>query len=145
MPTDLRVCYRSLKNYKYQVLQDFSYETRMSFDADISSIDAWVLLTSTGTITFKMTYAWDGPSGPTIDTLNFMRASLVHDGLYQLMRQEKIGLEYRKPADLLLRKICREDGMSRFRSWYVYQAVRFFGAGSARPGSDRGSEPICAP
>ena len=30
-------------------------------------------------------YAWDGASGPTIDTKNTQTASLVHDGLWQLI------------------------------------------------------------
>ena len=40
-------------------------------------------------------YAWDGPSGPTIDTSNSMRASLVHDVLYQAMREEGLAYEFR--------------------------------------------------
>jgi hypothetical protein len=35
-------------------------------------------------------YAWNGPSGPTLDTRNFMRGSLVHDALYQLMREGRM-------------------------------------------------------
>ncbi len=32
------------------------------------------------------------PNGPTIETKTFMRASLVHDALYQLMREEHLEL-----------------------------------------------------
>lgn len=72
-------------------------------------------------------YCWDGPSGPTIDTQNFMRGSLVHDCLYQLIREGYITPSYRKTADTLLRKICREDGMSWIRGVWVYLGVRIFG------------------
>lgn len=72
-------------------------------------------------------YCWDGPSGPAIDTKDFMRGSLVHDCLYQLIRDGYITSSYRKTADTLLKKICREDGMSLIRSIWVYLGVRIFG------------------
>lgn len=78
-------------------------------------------------------YAWDGPSGPTIDTESFMRGSLVHDALYQLMREGHLDRKiWRLYADKLLRKICLEDDMSKFRAWYVYHSVRLFAAGSTK-------------
>lgn len=85
---------------------------------------------STGTKGLKISnmYAWDGPSGPTIDTESFMRGSLVHDALYQLIREGYLDKKVWRPyADKLLRKICLEDGMSKFRAWYVYHSVRWFG------------------
>ena len=45
-------------------------------------------------------YAWDGPSGPTIDTRNSLRASLVHDVLYQAMREGGLPRTFRRRADL---------------------------------------------
>ncbi len=71
-------------------------------------------------------YAWDGPSGPTFDTKTFMRGSLFHDALCQLIGEGLLDKKYRKYADQLLRKICLEDGMSKFRAWYVYMAVRTY-------------------
>ena len=63
-----------------------------------------------------MGYGRDGPSGPTLDTRDFIRGSLVHDALYQLMRE-----------GLLDHSIHREDGMTALRAWWVYQGVRLFG------------------
>ncbi len=80
-----------------------------------------------GRLLISPEYAWDGPSGPTIDTKSFMRGSLAHDALYQLMREGKLNRHYRKYTDRLLKKICLEDGMNKFRAWYVYKAVRMFG------------------
>ena len=85
---------------------------------------------SKGYLTINKYYAWDGPSGPTWDSENFMRGSLVHDALYQLMREDKIPKTNREYCDKLLKDICLEDGMSKFRAWYVYHAVRAFGRGS---------------
>lgn len=83
-----------------------------------------------GVLTIKSGYAWDGPSGPTRDTKSFMRGSLVHDALYQLMRNNLLPSSCRENADQELHRICREDGMNRFRAWYVLLGVRK-GAGFA--------------
>jgi len=74
-----------------------------------------------------------------------MRGSLVHDAFYQLMRIEKMTPSYKDYADRLLQKICIEDGMSRFRAWYVFQGVRLFGGGNAKPDSEEPDEIICVP
>jgi hypothetical protein len=105
----------------------------------------YLSLGNDGILIIKKGYAWDGPSGPTIDTLNFMRGSLVHDAFYQLMRIEKMTPSYKDYADRLLQKICIEDGMSRFREWYVFQGVRLFGGGNAKPDSEKPDEIICVP
>jgi hypothetical protein len=91
-------------------------------------------LTPNGTLTIKKGYAWDGPSGPTIDTLNFMRGSLVHDALYQLMRNDKLDKKiHRELADRLLQRMCKEDGMSSMRARWVYQGVKLGGGPAADP------------
>ena len=38
---------------------------------------------SAGHIIVRKGYCWDGPSGPTLDTEDAMRASMFHDVLYQ--------------------------------------------------------------
>ncbi|MCK5138479.1 MAG: DUF1353 domain-containing protein, partial [Thermodesulfovibrionia bacterium] len=57
--------------------------------------------------------------------------ALVHDSLYQLIREGCINIDYRDHADRLLQEICLRDGMSRVRAWYVYQAVKWFAKSSA--------------
>ena len=90
-------------------------------------------------------YAWDGPSGPTIDTKDFMRPSLVHDAFYQLMREGKLGQECRKDADELLKIMCIKDGMPAPRAWYVYRAVRRFAAFAVKPSPRSEPELLYAP
>jgi len=92
-----------------------------------------VQISRNGRLKIKTGYAWDGPSGPTLDTKNFMRGTLIHDALYQLMREGYIAQHQRKRADEILWEVCREDGMSRARAWWVYQGVRAGGASAARP------------
>lgn len=140
-----QVCYRKLRNYKYQVMKEYEHETELRLEKAVGSRDDWVRLETDGTLRFKKGYAWDGPSGPTIDTKTFMRGSLVHDGLYQLMREGQLDPERRKYADRLLRQICREDGMSRIRASYVYRSLRWFGAKHARPTGNSGPPTICVP
>jgi hypothetical protein len=81
----------------------------------------------------KKGYRWDGPSGPTLDTDNFMLPSLVHDALYQLLRTTEFGInaqEVRKAADRILYELCRSEGMSWLRAKYVHFFVRKFGGTS---------------
>lgn len=122
--------YRELRGYKYEVLQAEAFDTEIKgYEIDTGYIALW----PAGRLFAKQRYAWDGPSGPTFDTKTFMRGSLVHDALYQLMREGKLGRKHRKRADQLLREICLEDGMNKFRAWYVYQAVRIFGERTSKP------------
>lgn len=118
--------YRS--GYKYQLAETYSTETVICPSEEIET--DFIDLDINGTLTMKKGYAWDGPSGPTIDTKSFMRGSLVHDALYQLMRNKFLSPSCREDADQELHRICREDGMNRFRAWYVLLGVRK-GAGFA--------------
>ena len=63
-----------------------------------------------------------------------MRASLVHDALYQLMRHEELSARtHRKAADQLFKDICKEDGVSSVRASIYYKALRKFGKPAASP------------
>ena len=119
--------FRKLTSYKYQMNTGYQYQTEILPDQDLQS--DFVELNSAGLLTIKKYYAWDGASGPAIDTKTILRGSLVHDALYQLLSLELLDRKFKEDIDRLFQKICRDDGMSRFRAWYVYQAVHFFGKG----------------
>jgi len=119
------------KGYKYQLVENYIVEINIYPKLDTRT--RYISLSSTGVLQIKRGYAWDGPSGPTCDTRTFMRGSLVHDALYQLLRRKKLLSEYRQEADCILRKICIEDGMNRLRAWYVYKAVMIAGRSAASP------------
>lgn len=122
--------------YKYQIKEAYDIEIEIKPSTPIDT--GYIKLDTTGSLTIKKGYAWDGPSGPTIDTLTFMRGSLVHDALYQLMREKHLDHDmHREAADRLLQKICREDGMWSLRAWWVYQGVRIFADPAADPSSRR--------
>lgn len=128
------ICYQHLHSgdYKYELTRDYPGQ-----DTGITGREGgnpFVHIAADGKLDIQTGYAWDGPSGPAIDTDSFMRGSLVHDALYQLMRERVLDHRAdRKAADVLLRRLCREDGMWPIRAWYVYRSVRWFGGSSAKP------------
>ena len=124
-----RIAYKS--GYKYQLVEEYSSKIPLKPCQNIDH--EWVTLTTDGVITIKNGYAWDGPSGPTFDTNDFMRGSLIHDALYQLMREGLLPQEYRAEADQVLYNICREDGMSQFIAEVAYLAVRAAASPCANP------------
>ena len=137
-------CYRKLKKYKYQLMDDYVIQIDIKPGQNIDF--KFLSLSSEGILTIRKSYAWDGPSGPTIDTRGFMRGSLVHDALYQLMRLSALDYKvYRKRADEILKEICLEDGMCWFRAWYVYQMVHLFAEKAASPREEPEVEIICVP
>lgn len=115
--------------YKYVLAARYEIQTAIRPPQTVGN--DYITLLPNGLLTIRFGYAWDGPSGPTIDTKNFMRGSLVHDALYQLMRGKLLDCGWRETADNELRRICREDGMSWLRAWWVFKAVRFAGESSA--------------
>ena len=119
--------------YKYQLEEDHLCLIGIKRAVDTSFIH----LNDKGDLLIERGYAWDGPSGPTFDTRTFMRGSLVHDSLYQLMREGHLPTSCREQADLELWRICREDGMCWPRAWWVWKAVRWFGARRAKAGHTR--------
>lgn len=121
----LKIYYK--KGYKYQLAEDYRVRIDIVPGTDIVSGSGYIELTIDGRLNIKKGYAWDGPSGPTVDTKNFMRGALVHDALYQLMREGKLNRGYKDKADVELHRACREDGMSRIRAWYVLKSMRFTG------------------
>ncbi len=121
------------KNWKYKLTEDYYVYVgiRVPRIVNIKNVDMFIdtkfITLVRGWLIIQKGYCWDGPSGPAIDTKDFMRASLIHDALYWLMREGLLDIKYRKAVDKLLRKICIEDGMWRIRAFWVYMAVRMFG------------------
>ena len=122
--------------YKYQIKEPCTIAIDIKPAATIKT--DYIILDTDGNLTIAQGYAWDGPSGPTMDTLTFMRGSLIHDALYQLMRDGYLDkVIHRVMADRILQKICKEDGMWSVRAWWVYHGVRWFADPAADPASKR--------
>lgn len=122
--------------YKYQLKETYSLAIEIEPASTIHT--TYIDLDAQEQLTIREGYAWDGPSGPTIDTLTFMRGSLVHDALYQLMRDLCLDHNvHREAVDRILQRICKEDGMWSLRAWWVYHGVRLFADPAADPASKR--------
>ena len=127
-----QIVYR--EGYEYQLVEDYQIQIFIKPDAFIRT--QLIRLDTDGVLYILAGYAWDGPSGPAVDTKNFMVGSLVHDALYQLMREGYLDpVLFREVADGELVRLCKEDGMSALRRSWVYAGVRFGGGPAA-------SEPV---
>lgn len=122
--------------YKYQLTED--EEVKTSFYPDKDIVTHFVIFQKKydllykpfGLLTIKADYAWDGASGPAIDTEAFLTPSLIHDAIYQLIGLGYLNKEaYKELADRLLQKMCEDRGMWSIRAWWVYRGVRRFGGG----------------
>ena len=114
------------KGYKYWLTRPYSVQTSIVLDRDIVSSGGFLMLDKWGWLHIKAGYAWDGASGPAIDTISFMRGSCVHDALCQLVCEGVLSPTYIKDGNELLYKMCLEDGMNKVRAWCVYKAVSLF-------------------
>lgn len=121
--------YRS--GYKYQLAEDYTTITPIYPKENI--ITRYICLSTKGYLTISEGYAWDGASGPTIDTKNTMVPSLVHDALYQLIRERHLPQSARTDADILLYDLLRERGMFFLRAWLWHREVSKFAGWAADP------------
>ena len=116
--------------YRFQLAEPYTVQTTVT---EGCSGNSFVMLTDDGRLIFAAGYAWDGASGPIPQASTVIRGSLVHDGLYQLMRECGLSVAWRDEADSLLKQMCIEDGMPRWQAWIVHVAVRAFGGRFASP------------
>lgn len=122
------------RGYKYQLSRDAWFKTDIRWH-DVST--KYTRLYADGWLHIKTGYAWDGASGPTIDTKSSMGGSLVHDALYQLIRLELIPRNSRLTADKKLKKRCITDGMWKWRAATWYRFLRRYAAHAAHPDHKR--------
>lgn len=124
-----RIYYRLNPMGGYILSRGISYDTGLKPDSEIEIESARLDLN--GWLHLRPGFTWDGASC-ALDTKDFMRGSAGHDAIYYMAQQEKpIPKDWKKKADSLLNRICREDGMTAPRRWWVRVAVR--NGGKARP------------
>jgi hypothetical protein len=124
------IAYRS--GYKYQLAEDYSLKISIKPDTDIDTV--FIALDAQGNLRVKAGYAWDGTSGPVIDTPFNLRASLVHDALYQLMRERSLSAkEHKEKADKLFKKLVKEDGVPAPVAQVYYEALKKLGKPATKP------------
>jgi hypothetical protein len=108
----------------------------VTFESDFISLHDGVLIIRIG-------YAWDGASGPVVQTDALIDASVFHDALYQILRGnimlENVKSKYQLLADELLRQLYLQNCMKNYvsgswkiklakiRAEYIFWAVQKFG------------------
>jgi hypothetical protein len=129
------------KGYKYQFTQDMVVQLPFTLDRPIEG--PFFEITVGGLLTIFAGYAYDGPSGPTIDTPNWMRGAGTHDVLYQCMRMDLLPQGFRNEADKIMYEIIKHDGMSALRAWYSMKGVRKFADAASH--TDSAKQELYAP
>ena len=124
--------------YKYQTQEDVVVPLPELSQTLTASSGIWVSLKNKE-IRLTAGYAWDGASfilflwfgTPEL----WKTPSLIHDGLYQLMRESKLPLTNRKTADGIFYRLLRERGVWWINARLAYLAVRIGGNYCARHGA----------
>ena len=76
--------YRKLNRYKYSVMDDYTVQVNIHPTSDLKF--EFMELSTTGQLSVKLGYAWDGITPLPATPKCGLRGSLVHDVLYQMMR-----------------------------------------------------------
>ena len=114
------------EGYKYQLAEDYEIQTPIKATLKHD----YYTLTKSGKLKVKKGYAWDGASGPTMDTKDSMSPSLVHDVFCQAMKLELLSYnDWQDKVNEFFREHLKACGMGSFRAWYWYRAVEFADAG----------------
>lgn len=127
-------CLYFKRGYKYQTTRDYHIKLDVVPFAPIGL--PFVSMDMDGATVIYGGYSWNGPSGPTWDTLDSMIGSLVHDLVYQLIRLGLIDPKYKEYADRLFHDLCTEDGMMPLRADIWQWAVLTFGRSATRPSAE---------
>ena len=110
------------KGYKYQIAGDVSGQTPIKPDKEIDT--EFIKLSMDGFMFIKSGYAYDGASGPTLDTKNTFTPALVHDCFCQLIRLGYLPHAARREADYFFYEMLRERGMWKIRARMWLRGVR---------------------
>jgi len=123
--------------FKYQLEETERFQTALRPSRRLET--PFIILYCSGEMTVFRGYAWDGASGPTIDTKNSMRGTLFHDAAYQLMRLGLLSPEWRETVDDEFGRFLKEDGMWWLRRKLWVREVKKFGGSAADP---RNKKPV---
>lgn len=112
--------------YRYKLDEEYIYTLPFTI-ALPRSVGDWVSITG-DKLLIAQGYAWDGAStGLPWTPTKWLRPSLVHDALYQMAREGKLPMPFRKDADKVFYELLRENLVSVVVATVAYWAVRVFG------------------
>lgn len=138
--------YVGRKPWKYQTVARFDVSIEKKYDIWVSpevseemTNDYFIILhfnsqnKRVNQISIEAEYAWDGASGPTVDTYGSFKAALVHDAFYQCMRLGYVTPGSRNGVDKLFRDMLEAGGVPPLRRQIWYLGVHLFGKKSTTP------------
>ncbi len=111
--------------YKYQLKSDVIVQTNIR-PKQPCIVQGYVFLGTDGELFVYRGYAWNGCT-LAVDTKHNMRASLVHDALYQLIQEGLLERGWKGTADRALHDLMVEDGSCRAIAELYLLAVDLFG------------------
>ena len=120
----MKYCKRNF--WKYENAEDVILSTGLKTEHYYNS--PFLLMSCNGILTIRPGYRWDGASAIAIDTANIMLPSLVHDALYQLIREGVLKPDDRQRCDKIMYELNIERGMAKIRASSIYYALRAGGA-----------------
>lgn len=89
------------------------------------AINRYVELTKDGVLRIKKGYKWDFGTG-AIDTPAVILASLIHDGLCDLIADTRLPKSYRRKVDKEYKRFLKIGGMGFLRRQWQYYLIRFY-------------------
>ncbi len=135
------VKYREIRKWKYELRgkEDFAVPGKLFAPLGTVKHGRDLYEIANDSLVVRPGYAWDGASGPTIDSPSSMRATLLHDVVYQICRTHAMEpgqrKEIRRWADREFRHLLRLGGMWAWRRWLWWLGVRCAArAAEPRPG-----------
>ena len=119
------IYYKKRKKWKYVLQKDYTCQADIPVD-ELCDL-AFLKLEKNGNLTIKKNYAFDGATGLIFTPKSLIKGSLIHDALYQLIREKKIDIKCKKIADEILAQNCIESKIPKIFVWLVSLGVRLFG------------------
>lgn len=130
---EVNITYRS--KYKFQLYKDYWVKTNILVNEPVGN--DYTILDSDGSLLIKKGYAWDGVTGLFFTPKSLLRATLVHDALYQLMRENRLDRVNKGKADKLLFGMSVKDSFLLPCAVCMYIIVSWFGRKFTDPANDR--------
>lgn len=125
--------YTEKVQYKYVLGENTTIQLPLSFRG-IQADSKYFKLTKEGLLTIYKGYAWNG-ANIIPDTKRNLYPSLVHDCLYQLMREYLIPYTVKRQfiADTIFTSMCRKNGVPEWVCKTYMRALTKFGKKNSDP------------
>ena len=131
---DKKISYWKFSDRCYQLAKPYRFKTRCR-PTQVVSIP-FVTLEPDGQCVLDTGFAFDGASGPVIQTKSILRCAAEHDAKYRLMREGLLDAKINQPiADSEFREGLIMDGVFSIRAETFYIAVHEFGKKSTSGGN----------